>query len=631
MKNLLSTLTLLTSFLITVAQPLNDGFRSLAEEDLRPFYHGVASGDPTENSVIIWTRVTTENMDEAVDVTWRISTDTAFTDTLQSGVFNTSADRDFTVKIDVQGLEPNTYYYYEFEYNGKNSLIGRTKTTPSNIDNIDQLRFAIVSCSNYPTGFFTVYEKIAERNDIDAVLHLGDYIYEYANTFFTNPRRRVMPDHEIVELADYRLRHATYKLDEDSRKMHQHHPIISTWDDHESTNNSYKDGAENHDASEGDWQARKQSSMKAYYEWMPIRLPDEDNQSRIWRNVKYGNLAELFVLDTRLYDRDEQGGNINAADKKLLGPEQMDWLLDGLSNSEAQWKIIAQQVMMAQLIIPDLIQQDVALVVNDDQWDGYPAERNKLYNHLEDNEIDNVVVLTGDIHTTWAADLPKSMFDYNPQTGEKSLAVEFVTTSVTSQSAPFPIPAAVDIITTFLPQFKHVDLSRKGYTLLDITDEKTQGDFITVNTIQSSTSDQKFRRGYYTLDGENHLNRADTATIDERDMAVFPPNNPRINTDTTDTTTVTNINQLIDADVLNIYPNPFVDQFVVELHLFKNSDVKLALFNSKGQSIINKDFGRLNSGRNWLDLNNLVLSSGIYEVIISVDDALIKRSVVKIE
>ncbi|MCB0502843.1 MAG: alkaline phosphatase D family protein, partial [Bacteroidetes bacterium] len=394
------------------AQPDNEAIRSLADADLKPFYHGVASGDPTENSVIIWTRVTPD-VDGDIEVEWRISKDTLFTDTLQQGIFTTNADRDYTVKVDVQGLDANTYYYYEFSALGKNSIMGRTKTAPDQINSIDQLRFAVVSCANYPSGYFTVYEEVYERNDVDAVLHLGDYIYEYGENALLSGPRQNLPNHEIIELADYRLRHATYKLDEDSRKMHQNFPIISTWDDHESANNSWRDGADNHSPnSEGEWSVRKAVSHQAYYEWMPIRIPDENNYDRIWRKMSYGNLADIFVLDTRLYDRDMQGEPYDDPDKKLIGPEQMAWLQEGMSSSNAKWKILAQQVVMAPLVIPDYNNEQILLTINADQWDGYTAERTRLYDFIVDNSMDNVVVLTGDIHTSWANDLPYSIFDY---------------------------------------------------------------------------------------------------------------------------------------------------------------------------------------------------------------------------
>ncbi len=615
------------TFSFLIAQPNNEAIRSLAEEDLKPFYHGVASGDPTNNSVIIWTRVTPD-IDGDTEVQWKISKDTTFSDTIQHGTFITNADRDYTVKIDVQDLEAGTYYYYEFTYDDRNSIIGRTKTAPSQIESIDQLRFAVVSCSNYSNGYFNAYEKIYERNDVDVILHLGDYIYEYGVNELLGTARENIPNYEIVELSDYRMRHASYKLDEDSRKMHQNFAIVATWDDHESANNSHRDGANNHSpSSEGDWGDRKIASHQAYYEWMPIRIPDVNNEDRIWRKLNYGNLADIFVLDTRLYDRDKQGEPYDDPNKKLLGPEQMQWLTEGLSNSDAKWKIIAQQVVMAPLVVPNYFTQEILLTINSDQWDGYLADRTKLYDHIRDNEIDNVIVLTGDIHTSWANDLPYNIFQYNRFTGAGSIAVEFVTTSVTTTSSPFPIPPANDIIKTVLPYIKYVELSRKGYTLLDLTKERAQADFFYVFTIRIPYSYEEWRQAWYTDDGANHLKRAYEPTAQALELEPVAPCDPRITIDTT-TTPVINY---VTADVLNVYPNPFYNDMLVELHLFEQNEVIASIIDTKGSQVLSRNFGRLERGRNLVSLYNLNLPVGIYELILNVGDDVIKRSVVKVE
>lgn len=607
------------------AQPDNSSFRSLAQAELKPFYHGVASGDPTESSVIIWTRVTPE-VDGPIEVEWKIGTDTTFSDTIQHGVFITDSSRDYTVKLDIQDLQPGTFYYFEFTALGANSIIGRTKTAPSG--NVDQLRFAVVSCSNYPSGYFTVYERIAERNDIDAVLHLGDYIYEYGDNSLLSGPRINLPDHEIIDLADYRLRHATYKLDEDSRRMHQNHPIISVWDDHESANNSWRDGADNHSANEGDWFDRKSASLQAYYEWMPIRIPDETNDNRIFRKLSYGSLADIFMIDTRLYDRDEQGGDFDDPDRTLIGPEQMAWLQGEMLNSTAQWKVIGQQVVMAPLVIPDYNSGEILLTINNDQWDGYTAERKRLYDFVLDNEIDNMVVLTGDIHTSWANDLPYDLFNYNQWTGEGSVGVEFVSTSVTSTSSPIPLPPVYDLIRDVLPYIKYVDLSRKGYTILDLSPEKTQADFYTVATIQSPNSNEFFQQSWYTADGENHLVRGDGASVDGRPIEPLAPIDPRVIEDEDSVTTVIETNYF---DILGIFPNPFFKDLILELHLFEANDVLVTMVDAKGAQVLMQDKGRLPRGRNMISLNDLNLSAGIYQVIIHVGNDVIERSVVRME
>ncbi len=244
------------------------------DEKLKPFYHGVASGDPLTDRVIIWTRVTTD-IDSDVEVDWLMATDKELKNIVKNGKSNTNQAKDYTVKIDVTGLNSYTTYYYQFSAFGNKSLIGRTKTAPSKNDNVDKLRIAMISCVNYQWGFFNAMERIAERNDLDAVVHLGDYFYEYSDEYYKHPNltnRKHLPAEETIELAEYRVRFSQYRLDPMLRKMHQQHPMIATWDDHETTNDSWMGGAENHNsATEGDWNLRVQNSINAYDEWMPIR------------------------------------------------------------------------------------------------------------------------------------------------------------------------------------------------------------------------------------------------------------------------------------------------------------------------------------------------------------------------
>ena len=248
------------------------------EAELAPFYHGVASGDPTSESVIIWTRVSPDT-DGQVSVDWKVCTDPEMQNEVASGTTTTDVAKDYTVKIDVTGLSPETTYYYYFKALGAYSIVGRTRTTPSTASN--NLKFAVVSCSNYEHGYFNTYEKISERDDLDAVIHLGDYIYEYDTSVYGNStlNRANIPVHEIVETDDYRTRYSQYKLDKQLMKAHQQHPFICIWDDHESANDAYVDGAENHNPTneytpgktEGSWTDRKNAAREAYFQWMPIR------------------------------------------------------------------------------------------------------------------------------------------------------------------------------------------------------------------------------------------------------------------------------------------------------------------------------------------------------------------------
>lgn len=621
MKKLLTLLFLMPLFV--AAQPGDDPLRSLADGDLYPFYHGVASGDPMPTGVILWTRVTPDE-DGPVEVSWLVSTDTTFSDTVALGATVTDASRDYTVKVDATGLEPGTWYYYEFSALGERSLIGRTKTAPAGP--VDQLRFAVVSCSSYETGYFNVYEKIWERNDIDAVIHLGDYIYEYGSSEVLAGPRSHLPEHEIINLADYRMRHAQHKLDSDSRLMHQNFPIITVWDDHESANNSWRDGAGNHSpGSEGPWADRKDASLQAYYEWMPIRLPDENNFYRIWRKFSYGGLADIYMLDTRLYDRDEQTESDGYGDpsRTLIGEEQMAWLQAEMAASTAQWQVLGQQVMMGPLVIPNPLTQEILITLNNDQWDGYRPERERLFDFVTENNINNMVVLTGDIHTQWSMDLPYDIFDYNPATGEGSVGVEFVGTSVTSTSSPIGLPPVYDLIYAIAPYIKYVDLSRKGYTILDLTPARAQGDAYTIHTIKNPMASDFFQEGWYTEDGENHLVKASGPSVDTRPQEPVAPLKPRGSGEV-----ITATFEPVNFDVLGVYPNPFVDVLIAEIHLFEPADVSLQLYDMQGAALLAKDLGTLDRGRHLVRLDGLDLPAGTYELIVREGNRFVRRSVV---
>jgi alkaline phosphatase D len=273
------------------------------------FTHGVASGDPLSDRVILWTRVIPGSGENTpVSGIWEIASDKSFKKIITRGDFNTNADRDYTVKVDAKGLSANSRYYYRFIVDNVKSPVGRTKTLP--VGSTSNVNFAVVSCSNYPQGYFNVYGEIAKR-DFDAVLHLGDYIYEYADGVYSNPKavelgRKVKPAHEITKLEDYRMRYGLYRSDKDLQAIHQAHPFINIWDDHEISNDTWKSGAENHNEDEGPFDARRRAAIQAFYEWLPIRENDPELTGEIYRSFNFGDLASLIMLDTRLIGRDEQ-------------------------------------------------------------------------------------------------------------------------------------------------------------------------------------------------------------------------------------------------------------------------------------------------------------------------------------
>ena len=490
--------------------------RSNLKAGQAPFFHGVASGDPMADKVMIWTKVTppTGSMD-SIPVYWQIATDINFTNVVNFGNTLALGANDFTVKIDVCGLQGATYYYYVFHALVQNSITGRTKTAPSTGGT--QAKFGVVSCSSYEHGFFNAYESLSKRNDLDAIIHLGDYIYEYesggfSSSVMTSQGRVYQPTNEAISLTDYRIRHSHYKLDDQLQLLHQIHPFITTWDDHETANDSYKDGAENHDPStEGPWLTRKISGTQAYKEYMPIRNPDPNNDIKIWRSLRYGNLLDLIVLDSRLWARDEQNlGQTNSSSRNLLGNDQFTWLENRLSDNTTQWKIICQQVMMAPLEI-------LGLAVNADQWDGYNKGRNRLINNIENNNIQNPVVLTGDIHTSWVNNVPGN--------ATNTAAVEFVVTSVTSpgldviEVALGQLPqwllnafggAATGVITGLNPHMEYVNLEDHGYMVLTVNQTKAQGDYVWLEREVLDTTDQA-GPSYYTNSGVSNMTAAANA------------------------------------------------------------------------------------------------------------------------
>lgn len=435
------------------------------------FQHGVASGDPLPDAIILWTRVTTS--EASVEVSWVIANDPELAEVVGEGTVSTDAERDFTVKIDVTGLSAGTTYYYRFEALGETSPIGRTKTAKTGA--LDRLRFVFCSCASYAHGYFHNYRRIAARSDLDAVLHLGDYIYEYGDPDDLGNGygdvRPYDPPHEIVTLDDYRRRYAHYRKDADLQEVHRQHPFITVWDDHEFTNDAYPGGAENHQPdTEGDYATRKAIAARVYSEWMPVRLEDP---TKIWRSFRYGDLVDLFMLDTRMWGRDEQADGKNDPavtdeTRTLLGLDQEAWLAEGLRASTAQWKILGQQVMIAPLPLSGL--------VNTDQWDGYVAARERLYAVITDPvaPVSDVVVLTGDIHTSWGNDLVPAGGSYDPVTRAGSIGVEFVTPGITS---PGLGEFFVDLLAAVLeenPYVRYVNIVNRGYCVLDVTPERVQ-------------------------------------------------------------------------------------------------------------------------------------------------------------
>jgi alkaline phosphatase D len=480
----------------------SEAVAALYDSSLKPFYHGVASGDPLPDRVILWTRVTPEDSVSYVPVTWEIAEDSGFRSIYKTDTTRALASRDYTVKIDADALIPDHIYYYRFSALGKKSIVGRTKTSP--IGAKDSLKFAIATCANWEWGYFNAYARIADREILDAVIHLGDYIYEYGTGKYgdTTIGRINIPRHEVVSLHDYRTRYSQYRLDKGLRRIHQQHPFIAIWDDHEIANNSYTAGAQNHQPDEGDYSVRKAAAKRAYYEWLPIR-----EEKNLYRSFSFGNLADLVMLDERLAGKTKpvdsiQDPTYGSDQRSMLGPEQLGWLEKQLSGSKATWKIIGNQVLFSDL---DLSSVYPKMPRNLDSWDGYPAEKKKLKDFIASHKLSDVIFVTGDTHASWAieaaTDIKKT---YAP------FAIELGTTSISSANDDEHMSAdKVKLMEAGLlkinPHVKYVNDRDHGYLLLTLFSERARAEWYYVNTLRKPDSGEFLGKSFLITKGSTLL------------------------------------------------------------------------------------------------------------------------------
>lgn len=502
------------------------------------FQHGVASGDPLHDKVILWTRVTP--LDTASDVPVPVTV-TVFSDPeMTRPVFRTdvlaTAASDYTVKVDAAGLEPGTPYNYRFSVQTSagpvHSPTGRTRTTAAT--GARPVRLAVVSCSHWAFGFFHAYRQISQTPDLDAVVHLGDYLYEYGVDGYGGDvggeiGRNHEPPHEITSLQDYRERHAQYKTDPDLQAAHAAAPWLCTWDDHESANDAYRTGAENHnpEAGEGNWTDRKQHALQAYLEWMPVRNPGRTGaKTGIYRDFQFGDVASVLCLETRLTGRSEEISwsaelgdvspegvplkamatmvRVNDPERTMLGQHQEAWVADQLTRSVESgrsWQVLANQVIMARVNAPDftrtlsesqksaqqldLIQgligfSQLGLPWNLDAWDGFPAARDRLYDSAAKAGA-RLVTLTGDSHTAWA----NTLFD---NAGQRR-GVEFGTTSVTSPGFGTYMTGVNDLGDQFSAANKEVDWhapNGNGWMLVTLSQSDVRADYFEVSDVRQT-------------------------------------------------------------------------------------------------------------------------------------------------
>jgi len=500
------------------------------------FRHGVASGDPNDSSVVLWTRITDTDMPQ---VLWEVSTDMAFSNVVTSGSVLTGADRDYTVKLLADGLQPGTVYYYRFSHAGAWSPVGRTRTLPSG--RVDRLGIALASCSNYPFGFFNAYDAIAHDQDVEFVLHTGDYIYEYGADGWDSEMGQTLdrvhePAHEIVSLTDYRQRHAQYKTDAGSQAMHAAHPLLACWDDHESTNNPWKDGAQNHQPdTEGDWAARRAASIQAYFEWMPVREPEwletaGRDRMQFWRSYSFGDLAMLHTLETRHTARAEQINYsdyadtlksqedashlvedvLGAADRPMLSPQleaDLSLALKTSVDAEQPWRLIGNPMPIARTRVPDVTAlglvpdpekvPDVSMAAKilawkgkwdlpfyPDTWDGYGWARERLYELSRSAGAGDLIFLTGDSHSFWANRLADGR--------GRPAGIELGTAGISSPGdfveSGFGLELSPLLDEAFIkhnPEIVWTDNMHQGYVRVILTHTSGQADFVAVDTVLS--------------------------------------------------------------------------------------------------------------------------------------------------
>lgn len=521
-------------------------------DDIPRFLHGVGSFDPTQNAVIIWTRFTptTEEISSFIGVRWQVALDPDFYQLVNEGVHYTSSSKDFTVIEDVTGLTPGTKYYYRFLQDAlkEESVIGETMTLPDG-GSLSSVKLAVCSCSNFPAGLFNVYDAIA-KSEADVVLHLGDYIYEYEEGGYgTNENTEILnrvhdPKNEILTLEEYRLRYRQYRTDEGLQLAHQKKPFIVVWDDHEITNDAYRDGAENHDDSEGSYEERKERAIQVHGEYLPIRT---ENGAVIYRNFEFGNLVNLVLLDTRIIGREKQlafgdffgtdgafdfagfAAALGDPNRKLIGPEQLNWAAGVITSSTATWQVLGQQVLMGKMFVPaelliaigtvasgdataetfaqlietlselsalkaralqgdtTLTPEEMARITtvvpyNLDAWDGYGVEREKLFGILKGKKT---IVLAGDTHNAWNNDL----LDQN---GDK-IGEEFACASVSSPgfeglfgNDPTTIAGIEQAFTLLIDGLTYFDASQRGYLMVELTEGSANASYRFVDTLAST-------------------------------------------------------------------------------------------------------------------------------------------------
>lgn len=525
----------------------SDDDNKLAENEFAvSFNHGVASGDPLSDAIILWTRVTPAGSPQGVNLTLQIADDESFESNLVQQTVVALASNDYTVKIDFTGLNAGSKYYYRFVTEDESSPVGQFKTLPEG--DVSSVKFAVMSCANFPAGYFHAYAEAAKMTDIDAVLHLGDYIYEYGADGYATENaaalgRELAADNaeEILSLEDYRKRYALYRSDASLQQLHANSPFIAVWDDHEVANDTFKTGAENHNEGEGDFTERKLAALQAYFEWMPIRPYVKGQTESLYRQFEFGDLVSLYMLDTRHENRakpldyanyiDPVSGQIDSnrfildliePSQKLIGTDQLIWLQDGMVNSNAKWQVLGQQVLMNRMHIPaellaelanpstqtaqtltELAQIKGRLLAGDptvtelekarvmtvapynlDAWDGYPVER-ELILQTAHSLGKNLITLAGDTHNAWGGQL---------KDGKGNVCgYEFAASSVSSPGLEYylqlPEPMALqfaEALKLLIDDLDYANIHQRGFMTVTFTAEKAHSEWHLLSSVHQS-------------------------------------------------------------------------------------------------------------------------------------------------
>jgi alkaline phosphatase D len=471
-----------------------------------PFSSGVSSGDPTATGIVLWTRLAPEPLEPlgglnpvTYSVKWQLATDEAMQNIVQQGTALATPQLGHSVHVEVEGLKPDRWYWYRFTVGDAESPLGRTRTMPAPGSQPEQLRVAFASCQNYEQGLFTAYDHMAQQ-DLDMVLFLGDYIYEYAGA---NGRVRKHHGQELDSLDDYRARYAQYRTDEHLQAAHAAFPWVVVWDDHEFDNNCAGDISEHEGVDRDQYLLRRANAYQAYYESMPLRqrsLPRGPHM-KIYRRVNFGRLAEFFMLDTRQYRTDQPNGDhlkpltgeVLSPQGTLLGEQQEHWLQSGLVRSHSQWNILGQQVMMGRV---DRIPGEKA-GYSMDQWAGYDVARRRLLDFMATRRVPNPVVLTGDIHTNWVNDLQVDFDNENDPT----VATEFVATSISASGNGVQQRKGHDELMAENP-FVRFHNAERGYVSCTIDRNQWRSDFQVIDEVEKPGGTVSTRASFVVENGK---------------------------------------------------------------------------------------------------------------------------------